>query len=49
MPLFVVAAMAQLVLCDGIVPVTGRFGLDPLSWLTVFFACFVRLKIRLRR
>ncbi len=97
MPLFVVAVMAQLVLCGGMVPVTGRLGLDQLSWLmparwgyaaaastvdlrhlvpptllpqdqfwqhtrhfwlldmgmlaalTVFFACFVRWKIRLRR
>ncbi len=97
MPLFVVAVMAQLVLCGGMVPVTGRIGLDQLSWLmparwgyaaasstvdvrhlvpptllpqdqfwqhtrhfwlldmgmlaglTVFFACFVRWKIRLRR
>jgi ABC-type transport system involved in multi-copper enzyme maturation permease subunit len=32
MPLFVVAVMAQLVLCGGIVPVTGRLGLDQLSW-----------------
>ncbi len=97
MPLFVVAVMAQLVLCGGMVPVTGRLGLDQLSWLmparwgyaaaastvdlrhlvpptllpqdqfwqhtrhfwlldmgmlaglTVFYACFVRWKIRLRR
>ncbi|WP_414688911.1 ATP-binding cassette domain-containing protein [Mycobacterium sp.] len=97
MPLFVIAVMAQLVLCGGMVPVTGRLGLDQLSWLmparwgyaaasstvdvrhlvpptllpqdqfwqhtrhfwlldmgmlaglTVFFACFVRWKIRLRR
>ncbi len=97
MPLFVVGVMAQLVLCGGMVPVTGRLGLDQLSWLmparwgyaaaastvdvrhlvpvtllpqdqfwqhtrhfwmldmgmlaglTVFFACFVRWKIRLRR
>ncbi|MGO8967800.1 MAG: ATP-binding cassette domain-containing protein [Mycobacterium sp.] len=97
MPLFVVAVMAQLVLCGGMVPVTGRLGLDQLSWLmparwgyaaaastvdvrhlvpatllpqdqfwqhtrhfwlldmgmlaglAVFFACFVRWKIRLRR
>jgi ABC-type multidrug transport system ATPase subunit len=33
MPLFVVAVMAQLVLCGGMVPVTGRLGLDQLSWL----------------
>ncbi|WIM88817.1 ATP-binding cassette domain-containing protein [Candidatus Mycobacterium wuenschmannii] len=97
MPLFVVAVMAQLVLCGGMVPVTGRLGLDQLSWLmparwgyaaaastvdlrhlvpptllpqdqfwqhtkhfwlldmgmlaglTVFYACFVRWKIRLKR
>ncbi|MGO9101173.1 MAG: ATP-binding cassette domain-containing protein [Mycobacterium sp.] len=97
MPLFVVAVMAQLVLCGGMVPVTGRLGLDQLSWLmparwgyaaaastvdvrhlvpatllpqdqfwqhtrhfwlldmgmlaglAVFFACFIRWKIRLRR
>jgi ABC-type multidrug transport system ATPase subunit len=97
MPLFVVAVMAQLVLCGGMVPVTGRLGLDQLSWLmparwgyaaaastvdvrhlvpatllpqdqfwqhtrhfwlldmgmlaglALFFACFVRWKIRLRR
>ena len=33
MPLFVVAVMAQLVLCGGMVPVTGRLGLDQWSWL----------------
>ncbi len=33
MPLFVVAVMAQLVLCGGMVPVTGRLGLDQMSWL----------------
>jgi ABC-type multidrug transport system ATPase subunit/predicted component of type VI protein secretion system len=97
MPLFVVAVMAQLVLCGGMVPVTGRLGLDQLSWLmparwgyaaaastvdlrhlvpptllpqdqfwqhtrhfwlldmgmlaalTLFYACFVRWKLRLRR
>jgi ABC-type multidrug transport system ATPase subunit len=97
MPLFVIAVMAQLVLCGGMVPVTGRLGLDQLSWamparwgyaaaastvdlrhlvpptllpqdqfwqhtrhfwlmdmgmlagLMVFYACFVRWKIRLRR
>ncbi len=97
MPLFVVAVMAQLVLCGGMVPVTGRLGLNQLSWvmparwgyaaaastvdlrnlvpgsllsqdrfwqhtpkiwlldmgmlaaLSVFYACFVRWKIRLRR
>ena len=32
MPLFVVAVMAQLVLCGGMVPVTGRMGLDQLSF-----------------
>jgi len=32
MPLFVVAVMAQLVLCGGMVPVTGRLGLNQLSW-----------------
>jgi ABC transport system ATP-binding/permease protein len=32
MPLFVVAVMAQLVLCGGMVPVTGRIGLDQLSF-----------------
>jgi ABC-type multidrug transport system ATPase subunit len=31
MPLFVVSVMAQLVLCGGMVPVTGRLGLDQLS------------------
>jgi ABC-type multidrug transport system ATPase subunit/predicted component of type VI protein secretion system len=31
MPLFVVSIMAQLVLCGGMVPVTGRLGLDQLS------------------
>jgi ABC-type multidrug transport system ATPase subunit len=97
MPLFVVAVMAQLVLCGGMVPVTGRIGLDQLSFamparwgyaaaastvdlqalvpggelphdrfwehtskiwlldigmlagLSVFYTCFVRWKIRLRR
>jgi len=97
MPLFVVAVMAQLVLCGGMVPVTGRIGLDQLSFamparwgyaaaastvdlqalvpggelphdrfwehtskiwlldigmlagLSLFYACFVRWKIRLRR
>jgi ABC-type multidrug transport system ATPase subunit len=32
MPLFVVSIMAQLVLCGGMVPVTGRLGLDQLSF-----------------
>jgi ABC-type multidrug transport system ATPase subunit len=97
MPLFVVAVMAQLVLCGGMVPVTGRLGLNQLSFavparwgyaaaaatvdlqslmpggelphdrfwehtskvwlldigmlaaLSVFYACFVRWKLRLRR
>jgi ABC-type multidrug transport system ATPase subunit/predicted component of type VI protein secretion system len=97
MPLFVVSIMAQLVLCGGMVPVTGRLGLDQLSFamptrwgyaaaastvdlrtlmpvsmlpqdrfwehaskiwlfdmgmlaaLSLFYACFVRWKIRLRR
>ncbi len=97
MPLFVVTVMAQLVLCGGMVPVTGRLGLNQFSWamparwgyaaasstvdlrhlvpdsllsqdrfwqhtskiwlldmgllaaLSVFYACFVRWKIRLRR
>lgn len=31
MPLVVVSIMAQLALCDGIVPVTGRLALDQLS------------------
>jgi len=33
MPLFVVSIMAQLVLCGGMVPVTGRLGLDQLSFV----------------
>ncbi len=97
MPLFVVAVMAQLVLCGGMVPVTGRLGLDQLSFgiparwgyaaaastvdlrtlmpgpelphdrfwehtskiwlldigmlaaLSLFYACFVRWRLRLRR
>ena len=97
MPLFVVAVMAQLVLCGGMVPVTGRLGLDQLSFgmptrwgyaaaastvdvrtlvpgsvlpqdrfwehtakiwafdmgmlaaLSLFYACFVRWRIRLKR
>ena len=32
MPLFVVSIMAQLVLCGGMVPVTGRLGLGQLSF-----------------
>ncbi|WP_204079970.1 FHA domain-containing protein [Mycobacterium riyadhense] len=34
MPLFVVSIMAQLVLCGGMVPVTGRIVLDQLSFAT---------------
>ncbi len=97
MPLFVVSVMAQLVLCGGMVPVTGRLGLDQLSFamparwgyaaaastvdlrtlmpgpglpkdrfwqhtshvwlfdmgmlaaLSLFYACYVRWKIRLKR
>ena len=97
MPLFVVSIMAQLVLCGGMVPVTGRLSLDQLSFamparwgyaaaastvdirhlvpgslipqdrfwehtskiwlldigmlaaLSMFYGCFVRWKIRLRR
>ncbi|WP_024794503.1 ATP-binding cassette domain-containing protein [Tomitella biformata] len=33
MPLLVVAVMAQLVMCGGLIPVTGRAGLEQLSWL----------------
>lgn len=33
MPPLVVTVMAQLVLCGGLVPVTGRPGLEQLSWL----------------
>jgi ABC transport system ATP-binding/permease protein len=33
MPVFVVMVMAQLVLCGGIVPITGRLGLNQLSWV----------------
>ena len=33
MPMMVVAVMAQLVLCGGLIPVTGRIVLDQLSWL----------------
>ncbi len=33
MPVLVVTVMAQLVLCGGMVPVTGRVVLDQLSWL----------------
>jgi ABC-type multidrug transport system ATPase subunit len=34
MPLLVVAIMAQLVLAGGMIPVTGRAGLNQLSWVT---------------
>lgn len=34
MPLLVVTAMAQLVLAGGLIPVTGRAGLEQLSWLS---------------
>jgi ABC-type multidrug transport system ATPase subunit len=34
MPLLVVSIMSQLVLCGGMIPVTGRLGLNQLSWLT---------------
>ncbi len=34
MPMLVVAIMAQLVLAGGMIPVTGRAGLDQLSWVT---------------
>ncbi len=33
MPLLVVSIMAQLVLCGGLFPVTGRIGLEQLAWL----------------
>jgi hypothetical protein len=33
MPVLVVTVMAQLVLCGGMVPVTGRVVLSELSWL----------------
>lgn len=33
MPLLVVATMAQLVLCGGLIPVAGRVGLEQLAWL----------------
>lgn len=32
-PPLVVAVMAQLVLCGGVIPVTGRVGLEQISWL----------------
>ncbi len=34
MPLLVVAVMSQLVFSGGMIPVTGRIGLDQLSWFT---------------
>ncbi len=34
MPLLVVSIMSQLVLAGGMIPVTGRAGLNQLSWLT---------------
>ncbi|HEU0191802.1 MAG TPA: FHA domain-containing protein [Mycobacterium sp.] len=34
MPLLVVSIMSQLVLAGGMIPVTGRFGLDQVSWVT---------------
>lgn len=34
MPLLVVIAMAQLVLAGGLIPVTGRAGLEQFSWLS---------------
>jgi ABC-type multidrug transport system ATPase subunit len=34
MPLLVVAIMSQLVFSGGMIPVTGRAGLDQLSWIT---------------
>jgi ABC-type multidrug transport system ATPase subunit len=34
MPLLVVAVMSQLVFNGGMIPVTGRTGLDQMSWLT---------------
>lgn len=34
MPLLVVAIMSQLVFSGGMIPVTGRAGLDQLSWVT---------------
>lgn len=33
MPLLVASVMAQLVLCGGLIPITGRAVLDELSWL----------------
>lgn len=34
MPLLVVTAMAQLVLAGGLIPVTGRAGLEQIAWLS---------------
>jgi ABC-type multidrug transport system ATPase subunit len=34
MPLLVIAIMSQLVFQGGMIPVTGRMGLDQLSWIT---------------
>jgi hypothetical protein len=34
MPLLVVAVMSQLVFSGGMIPVTGRIGLDQMSWAT---------------
>ena len=34
MPLLVVAVMSQLVFSGGMIPVTGRLGLDQMSWAT---------------
>ena len=34
MPMLVVAVMSQLVFSGGMIPVTGRIGLDQLSWIT---------------
>ena len=34
MPLLVVAVMSQLVFSGGMIPVTGRVGLDQMSWAT---------------
>ncbi|MEZ0362290.1 ATP-binding cassette domain-containing protein [Mycobacterium sp. pUA109] len=34
MPMLVVSIMSQLVLCGGMIPVTGRLGLNQMSWVT---------------
>ncbi|MCZ8379138.1 ATP-binding cassette domain-containing protein [Mycobacterium sp. CPCC 205372] len=34
MPLLVIAIMSQLVFSGGMIPVTGRIGLDQMSWIT---------------